>query len=192
MNYNHAEIPKDVTDESGVFEEPVSIDETKDYLRLEGYTDTDESTADDLSEFDFDDPLIADCNKAARLYFEKTLNRTIIPKTLECSPFTNLCGMNEIPGAPIGEIISLFDEDGNEITSDNYKVIGNSVKYLKYPCYANMTLTYEAGYDVCPEDLRLDIKRLAAYMYNNRGDDPSIKAFASQLANKYARGGWLA
>jgi len=191
MNYNAEISVNDVTDESGVYEEPVSIDEMKDYLRLEGYVDSDESTSDELSDFDFDDALIADLIKASREAIEEGARISIIPKTLE-AVLTNLCGMIEIPCGPVGEIVSVLDEDGVEITSDNYKVIGNKWKYLAYPCYAHLTLTYEAGYETCPKPIKIDIMRLCAYMYENRGEDASIQRYASQLAGKYSRGGWIA
>ncbi len=190
MNYNAEISISDVTDESGSFEEPVSIDEMKDYLRLEGYVDDDESTSDDLSDFDFDDMLIADLIRASREAMEKISGCTIVPKTLELV-FTNLCGMFEIPYGPIGTIISLYDEDENEVTSESYKIIGNDRKFVKYPCSCNMVLTYEAGYETLPKSLKIDIMRLCAYMYENRGDDASIQKFASQLAGKYSRNDFI-
>ncbi len=180
----------DVTDESGDFEEPVSIDEMKDYLRLEGYVDDDESTSDDLSDFDFDDRLIADLIRTSREQMERISNSTIVAKTWEVV-LTNLCGMQELPMGPVGTIISLYDDNGDEVTSDNYTIVGNNRKFLKSPCQANMTITYEAGYTVVPKSLKIDIMRLTAYLYENRGDDAGIQKFASQLALKYAREGWI-
>jgi uncharacterized phiE125 gp8 family phage protein len=189
MNYNDIISIEDVTDESGVFEEPVSLDEMKDYLRLEGYTDNDESTSDDLSDFDFDDRLITDLIRAGREKFEGLTNTVLLPKTLEVV-FTNLCGMIELPG-PFTELITLVDEDDTEILAANYKLIGNKWKLLKSPCYKNMTATLTAGYTELPYGLKIDIMRLVAYMYENRGEDASINRFASQLAGRYARGGWI-
>lgn len=190
MNYNAIISIEDVTDESGVFEEPVSLDEMKDYLRLEGYTDDDESTADDLSEFDFDDLLITELITTAREKFESLTNTHLIPKTLEVV-FTNLCGMIELPG-PNTEMIELLDDNGTEIESTNYTLVGNTWKYLKHPCYCDLTATIEVGYDKIPKGLKIDMMRLVAYMYENRGDDQGIEKFSTQLAGKYIRGGWIA
>jgi hypothetical protein len=190
MNYNAIISIEDITDESGVFEEPVSLDEMKDYLRLEGYTDTDESTADDLSEFDFDDLLITELITTGREKFESLTNTHLLPKTLEVV-FTNGCGMIELPG-PFTTIMTLVDENGTAIESTNYTLIGNKWKYLKEPCYQHMTATIEAGYPELPKSLKIDIMRLVAYMYENRGDDQSIEKFSTQLAGKYMRGGWIA
>jgi len=187
MGYNEIYSIRDVTDESGGFEEPVSIDEMKDYLRLEGYVDDDESTADDLSDFDFDDLLISDLIKASREQMEKISASTITRKTWEA--VINNYKMLELPRGPVGDIISLFNDQGVEITT--YTIVGNDRKFLKSPNQCCMTITYEAGYDDVPASLKIDIMRLCAYMYENRGDDASIQKFASQLALKYRREGWL-
>jgi hypothetical protein len=169
MNYNAIVSITDVTDDSGAYEEPVSIQEFKDYMRLEGYIDTDESTADELSDFDFDDSLIAKVLKRSRIKVEKKYNVSLMPKTLEVV-ITNLCGMQELPYPPIGDVISLYQEDGTtEILAANYTVIGNSNKYLKEPLQKNMVITYDTG--VADDDYNQEILRLAAYLYENRGDD---------------------
>lgn len=185
MNYNAVISTEDVTEESGVFEEPVSLEEMKDYLRLDGYIDVNESTSDDLSSFDFDDRLLTDLIRASRELIEEKAAITIVPKTRE-AVITNLCGMIEIPYGPVISITSLYDCEEAEITSDNYKVIGNKWKYLAYPCYSNMTITYEAGWEVLPRSIKIDIMRLVAYMYENRGEEEVAK-FASQLVKTYSR-----
>ena len=184
MNYNAVISVEDVTDESGVFEEPVSLEEMKDYLRLEGYVDSDESTSDDLSEFDFDDRLLTDLIRASRELIEEKAGITIVPKTRE-AVITNLCGMIELPYGPVISITELLDSEGTEITDEFYKIIGNKWKYLAYPCYCNMTITYEAGYEKLPRPIKIDIMRLTAYMYENRGDDPTV--MAAQLVKSYSR-----
>jgi len=189
MTYNAIYSIRDVTDESGAFEEPVSLDEMKDYLRLEGYTDTDESTADDLSDFDFDDLLLTDLIKASREQIEKISSSTIVSKTWEA--VVNNYRMLELPRGPIGTIISLYDSDDVEILAADYEIIGNDRKFLKSPRQCELTITYEAGYDIVPAGLKIDIMRLTAYMYENRGEDSSINRFASQIAMKYAREGWI-
>lgn len=186
-NYNAVVSVRDVTDESGVFEEPVSIEEMKDYLRLEGYIDTDESTADELSSFDFDDVLLADMIKGSRQMMEEVAGISMIPKTLE-AVLTNMCGMQEIPFGPVGDIVSLYQDDGTtEILAANYTIVGNLWKYIKEPTYKNMIITYETGYDKLPRGLKLDLMRLVAYMYENRGEDQDVQKFAFQLAMKYSR-----
>lgn len=186
MNYNAVISVEDVTNESGVFEEPVSLDEMKDYLRLEGYVDANESTSDDLSNFDFDDRLLTDLIRSSRELIEQKAGISILPKTIE-AVITNLCGMIELPFGPVISITSLFDCETTEITSSSYRIVGNKWKYLAYPCYANMTITYETGFEVLPRPIKIDIMRLTAYMYENRGEDASIGLFASQLVKSYSR-----
>ena len=62
---------KDITTESGLPEEPVTLQEMKDYLRLEGFVDEEESTTESLSDFTFDDTLINTMISAARQKIEK-------------------------------------------------------------------------------------------------------------------------
>jgi uncharacterized phiE125 gp8 family phage protein len=190
MNYNAVISVEDITDESGVYEEPVSLDEMKDYLRLEGFIDLDESTTDDLSNFDFDDLLITELITAARGLFEETAGISMRRKTLE-AVITNLCGMIEIPYGPIVSITSLIDYEGNEITSDNYRTVGNTWKKLVYPCNKHMAITYEAGYVDLPKAMKIDLMRLVSYMYEHRGDDSAIQSFSSQLISKYSRNAWI-
>lgn len=186
-NYNAVVSVQDVTDESDIGVEPVTLQEVKDYLRLEGFIDVDASTADDLSDFDFDNNLIEDIIiPGARQLIEEKAGLSLIPKTME-AVLTNLCGMIEIPFGPVRSMTSLFDSETTEILAANYTVVGNHWKYLKSPCQKNMVLTYEAGYVTLPAALKLDLLRLCAYMYENRGDDPSIDKFSSQIASKYSR-----
>lgn len=186
MNYNAVLSVENITDASDVGNEPVTLSEVKEYLRLEGYIDTDESTADTLSDFDFDDDLINDMITASRQMMERHTNLSLIPKRLEVV-VTNLCGMIELPYGPVDDIVSLYDEEGDEIEADDYTIIGNTWKFLKEPCYENMTITYDAGYVTLPASMKLDLLRLIAYMYENRGDDPAIDRFSFQIAIKYAR-----
>lgn len=183
MNFNAVLSVSNISDESDLGVEPVTLAEVKNYLRLEGFIDTDESTSDDLSDFEFDDILIEDViMPGARQMMERMTGLSLIPKTLEAI-ITNLCSMIEIPQGPVREVTELSDEGGTEIVS--YTLIGN--KFLKSPTYANMTITYEAGYITLPAAIKLDLLRIIAYMYENRGDDASIDSFTAQIASKYSR-----
>lgn len=184
---------KDVTTDSGAFDEPVTTQELKDYLRLEGFTDTNESTSDSLSDFDYDDDLIDEIITAARESMEQYSGIILVPKTIEVV-FSNEKGRIELPG-PVGEISEALDDCGNGITLTDLKLVGNVWKYVKWPCYRDMVWTYAAGYGTddlpaLPKAIKLDIMRLAAYLYIHRGDDPAIQVYASQLAKKYKRNPW--
>jgi hypothetical protein len=184
MTFNHIYSETDVTDESGVFEEPVSLDEMKDYLRLEGYVDSADSTSDDLSDFDFDDRLITETITASREKIESLTGSYLIPKTIEIL-FTNGSGNIELPG-PNTIITQLLNNQGDEITSDNYKVTGNMWVKLKSPCYCDMVATMNVGYDDMPKSLKIEIMRYAAYLYENRGDNP-VDPFSFKITGKYMK-----
>ena len=140
MNYNAVISVEDVTDESGVYEEPVSIEEFKDYARIDGFIDVDDSTSTDT----FDDRLISEMIKAARETFEENCGLSLIRKTLE-AVIVNLCGRIEIPYGPVVSVTTLLDSEGEAIT--DYTLTGNTWKFLVDPCYKDMTITYEAGYE---------------------------------------------
>ena len=134
--------------------------------------------------FTGDDALMNDLLVGSRQLIEQIGGISIVPHTWE-AVITNLCGMIEIPRGPNAVIWSLKDCYGNAIT--DYTVIGNFWKYLKSPCYPEMTLIYQAGYVFLPKPIKTDILRLATYMYENRGEDPKIEGFAFQLTSKYSR-----
>lgn len=189
MKFNAILNIKDVTEESPG-DEPVSLQEAKDYMRLEGFTDENESTSDDLSDFDFDDDLITSLIITSRELLERKTGSHFIPKTLEVH-FTNLRGRIELPG-PVGEVSELLDVNGNEITT--YELVGNVWKFLKSPCKEDMTITYEAGYGgdetvPLPEGLKIAMLRLVSFLYQNREDTGDV--LASKLARPYSRRTWF-
>ena len=183
--------PENLTDESDLGNEPVTLQEVKDYLRLEGYIDDDESTSDSLSDFDFDDSLIEDIIiPGARQLMEKCTGLSLIPKTLRVTLY-NSSGNMEIPFGPVRSIVSLYDSNEVELLDTFYTTNGGAFLRLGYPKYKGMVMTYEAGYITLPKSLKLEMLRLCAYMYENRGDDQSINKFAYQISGKYIRDGWL-
>ena len=181
MNYNAVISVEDITDESGAYEEPVSIEEFKDYARIDGFVDVDDSPS---TEFDFDDKLISEIIKASREVFEENCGLSLIRKTLQ-AVLVNLCGRIEIPYGPVLSVTSLVNCEGDAIT--DYRTTGNTWKFLVSPCQKDLTITYEAGYDEIPKAMKLDLLRLALYMYENRGEDATISGFASQLTSKWSR-----
>jgi hypothetical protein len=189
MNYNAVISVQDISDSSGEITEPVDLDEMKDYLRLNGFEDTEDSPATVTGTFTSDDILLTDMIRAARELIEEKAGISIIAHEFE-AVITNLCGRLEIPYGPIIGVTSLKDSSDTLITS--YTLVGNLWKYLKNPCQKEMTITYSAGYgDVLttplPRAIKIDIMRLVAYLYENRGDDAKIETFAFQLASKYSR-----
>jgi len=196
MNINYSKV-RDISAESGVITEPVTAQEVKDYIRLAGFVDTNESPSTDLSDFDFDDDLIDDIITAVREGFEQELAVSLIPKTLK-AVITNQCGMIEIPMGPVSSITTLEDSEGDEIEEENYTLIGDLGDFpnLKEPCYENMVMEYEAGYgntscpDV-PKAIKLDMLKACAWHYDHRGEETNIGTFISSLSKRFMRKTWL-
>ncbi len=87
MLYNLLIDWEDQTEESGITE-PLTVQEVKNYLRLEGFIDNSESIS---SEFDDDDVIIEHLITSARERLEEYTGLSFIPKTWEIE-LTNLCG----------------------------------------------------------------------------------------------------
>lgn len=92
--YNHIYLVENVDEESGPVVEPVTLQEVKDYIRLEGFTPDDDSPS---SGFDFDDTLIEELITEGRVWVEKYTGVHLIPKQLQVF-LLNQAGMIELPG----------------------------------------------------------------------------------------------
>ena len=156
---------KDITE--GAITEPVTLGEMKDYLRLEGFVDTDESTTESLWDFDFDDTLLTNMIKAARDKAEKFTGCSFVSHTWKVL-FTNGAGDFEYPYGPVTEFTSLAYKDLTAVGSDAIENYGYDFMMLDYPRSEKLTAIYEAGYEDCPEEVRLAIKQMVAFWYENR------------------------
>ena len=155
---------EDQTAESGIVE-PLTVQEVKNYLRLEGFIDNNESLATD---FDDDNTLIADLITSARLGLEEYTGLSFIPKTWEIE-FDNYAGNFEIPFGPVNSINSLTDSQGDTISATDYTLSINK-RVLKDPTWGELVLNYEAGYTTIPARLKDAMVKEVAYRYMNRGD----------------------
>lgn len=185
----------DITNSSGAVTEPITLQEVKDYLRMEGFVSTDSSST-DLESFDFDDDLLEGMITMAREQFEQSAGLSLIPKTLK-SLITNECGMIEIPFGPVSSITSLTDSNGSDLDDKLSGFLGDFPN-LRSPCQCEMIMIYEAGYGntdcpSIPESIKKDLIRLVAFFYEweNRGMKGDKGQFVSRLANKYSRKTWL-
>lgn len=175
MKVNLIHTIENTSEESGSTE-PVTLQEVKDYLRLEGY---DESPA---GEFDFDDDLIESLITEARVWVEKYTGQSLIPKTLQVV-LLNQAGYIELPGPVTGAIV-ITDKDGNTIDSSTYNLIGSQFPKLVTTFSNDITLTYNAGYAQCPDGLKNAIKAYIAENYEHRGDEQPDKALTERAARK--------
>jgi len=187
MLYNLLIDWEDQTEESGITE-PLTVQEVKNYLRLEGFIDNSESIS---SDFDDDDVIIETLIKSARERMEEYTGLSFIPKTWEIE-LTNLCGNFDIPFGPVNSIIYLKDDEGDSISTDDFDLSFNN-RILKTPTYENMLLKYEAGYTILPKGLKDAMYKEVAYRYINRGDEnvDGLSKEAMVLAAKYKTANWI-
>lgn len=199
QNYNIISGIEDISDESGPASEPVTLPEMKDYLRLGGFIDDDDSTA--IPEFTDDDDLIEEMITAARQALEEELGSSIIQHSWKATGVTNLAGEIQLPYGPVTEITSVLDCNGDAIDhtdSDEVKLQGD---FLKYPNQEDMIIEYTAGYasGKLPKPIVVEIKRMVAYMYENRGDEVASGRYRETFdgykftdnVSKYKRKSWL-
>lgn len=180
---------KDVTTESGLPSEPVTLQEMKDYLRLEGFVDTTESTTESLSDFGYDDTLITNMITAARKKLERLCGISIVFHSWKVL-FTNGAGDWELPYGPVQAFTSLKTKDSVVLTE--YTLRGFDFRHLELPLGDKMIIEYDAGYEDCPEEISLAIKQCVAHWYENRviGQMPSLaKATVSSYIRPWT---WLA
>lgn len=180
--YNQVHDVADVTDASDVITEPVTVQEMKDFLRLEGFENDNDS-----GEFDFtsEDLLIAELITSAREGLEKYCGVSIVNHTWRAL-ITNLAGDIELPFSNDGEIVEITDCNGTEI--EDYEVRGIGFLFLESPYQTKMTVEYTAGYTTVPKRLKQAIMRDVAYHYENRNDEPGkIAEQAMVLAISFKR-----
>jgi hypothetical protein len=186
--YNQIIDVADITPESGTITEPVSLVEMKNFLRLEGFEDDNESGE---MPFDSDDALIQELITAAREGLEKFCGRSIVPHTWKVL-LTNLAGDIELPysngvdlSASGGALDSILDCNGNDI--DDYDLIGTEFLYLQSPLKEKMTLVYSVE-PIVPKRLKQAIMRDVSFHYENRNDSPGeLSEQAQVMASKYKR-----
>lgn len=174
----------DVTDESGDPQEPVTVGECKDYMRLQGFTDVDQSGEED---YDDDDTLIAEFITTARMTLEEKLGVSIVPKTYEAL-INNDARMCQLPYGPVISVTGILDSDDEATDADDIDLRGD---HLYAPRQCNIRVTYTAGYDSVPKPLVTEIKRMVAYMFVHRGDEDNLEGFKYLYANRYSRRSWL-
>lgn len=160
-DYNEITSIADATEISGLAE-PVAISEIKAYMRLEGWSDD----VSEATEFSFDDDLISELISSSRQYIEQMANVSLIPHQFEVV-LTNAHRI-ELPFSPIDEVTQVVGSDGLTIDSDLVTTVGNDRKFLKTPVGFDLVVSYTTKVLIDSRPL-LDIKRLVAALYDNRG-----------------------
>lgn len=176
----------DITVNSGEIEEPVTLQEMKDFMRIEGFESDNESG---VMAFTSDDALIEELITSAREGLERWCGISIIRHRWQAL-FTNGIGNTELPYSNNATIVSLTNSDSVAIEEANYVARGTSFKYLASPYQCNMTIVYDAGWDAedVPKRLKQAIMRDVAFHYENRNDKAGeIAPQAMVLASSFKR-----
>lgn len=184
--YNTIHDVSDITDESDVITEPVTLEEMKNFLRLEGFEDDNESGE---LEFSSDDALIEELITSAREGLERWCGISIVHHRWQVL-LTNQIGNIELPFSNNATIVSLVNSDDEDIEASNYVIRGTTFKYMASPYYDNMTVVYDAGWaaEDVPKRLKQAIMRDVAFHYENRNDEPGkLAEQAMALASSFKR-----
>ncbi len=126
-----------------------------------------------------DDTLIESYITTARIQLETFTGLSFLQREIIAIVNNSLGGIY-LPYGPIANVLSIFDENDVEITSDSYKVLGIQFKQLKYPIRNYLKITYNAGYETLPQVFKTAILQQVAYLYENRGD-------VEVVANNYSQ-----
>lgn len=145
---------------TGSITEPVTKDEVKAYCKLNTGT----------AEDDLLDAFI----KTSRQQCEDFTGVSFVTRTVK-AVVNNACGGIYLPYGPLKTFTSITDEDGNVITTPDYKLSGTQFPQLITPKYNRLTLIYEAGYGASgygplPSELKTAILQQVFYLYTNRGE----------------------
>ncbi len=148
-----------IVEESGS-DEPVSIDDFKNYARIEGWTES------EATEFTFDDVLIAEKLSSARLFVEDMADISLVPKTVTAI-VTNAGDVLLKYFSASMAVVSITDYNSQTVDITNIRLLGRK---MKLPLLSEMTVVYTT---TVFNDWRpiLDIKRIAFALYENRGQD---------------------
>lgn len=178
--YNHIYQIQE-NEDSAELVEPVTLEEIKTYLRLEGFTLNDDSPGED---FTYDDALIEELITEARLWVERYTGVYLVPRILTVW-LLNQAGYIELPGPVTGTIV-ITKENSDVVPAESYTFIGTDFPKLVTPFHDRLQLDYPAGYTVetIPKGLKTAIKAYVSYAYEHRGEEIEDKALTESAARR--------
>lgn len=133
-----------------------------------------------------EDSLFAILIPAARKAVEHFTGLSLVPKMAEVKMLLPE-EMFEIPYGPVTSTPVWVDFQGNPITVE---IQGFDFPKVQYNWNSYITATYNCGYLVCPDELKLAILYQVNFMYENRGDNndnATLCAAAQKIAQRYSR-----
>ena len=151
--------------------EPVTLQEVKDFCRIDINTD---------------DDLVEELITASREQCEAVTGVSFVSREV-IAVIDNTNGNTYLPYGPVADLdeVAVEDEDGNEIT--DFKLIGTKFPYLKYPREI-VTVTYDGGYADLPKDLKTALMNAVYWKYENRAEMPAdLGDVAMNILKRYRR-----
>jgi len=152
LSYNQVLDLVDVEPSGDGPEEPVTLTEAKNFCKI------------DVSE---DDLFLELLIPACRIECEELSNIGFINRDVVLVQ-NNGNGGAYLPLGPNGAISLMEDADGNEIEADNYTISGTAFKQIISPRLERMTVYYNTGYEVLPQNLKLALLECIFYRYDER------------------------
>jgi hypothetical protein len=133
--------------------------------------------------FSDDDTFIASLCKNARLWLENYTGLQLGRKTLKLTIDLAAYQLYTLPG-PVTGIVQVT-ADGECVS---YSLYGDAIEVENTGRYE---IIYQCGYTTVPDDIMNDLKRIVAFMYQNRGIDLSNETATltdfPQLASEFYR-----
>lgn len=155
--------------------EPVTLQEAKDYLRVDGNTE---------------DALIQALIKASRKHCESYCGKSLVRKTVTVQSFSYPYQF-QVPHGPLESVddvikVVTIDSKGNE---SELQWLANTGLFPKIVISGGdkgekFLLQYEAGFTVLPEDIKLAILMMTNTMYERREDFSDMPAIPSPIGVK--------
>ena len=85
--------------------------------------------------------------------------------------FNNAGGNFQLPFGPVTYVLGMWDYQNTQIPSTIYRLMGAQYPVVRYPLYGEIKMSYMAGFDCVPTDLKVAMLDQINYDYENRGMD---------------------
>lgn len=144
---------------------PITLEQTKSYLKMDGIED--------------DDLIISDMISEAIDWVENYCSISLIPQTI--TAYLEIKNRIELPFGPVVSVDSI-----NDVTDFNTNALFPAAGFVNLTGSGRYTVVYTAGYTVIPAALIASLYAYVSYAYEHRGDalDETGPDFAAVAAHK--------